>query len=300
MTFGSKPPADIAIDQSLVRALLQEQHPDLADLPLLEVGEGWDNKLFRLGDALAVRLPRRLSAVVLIEQEQRWLPVLAPRLPLAVPTPLRVGVPGCGFPWPWSIAPWFPGQTALLAPPHDAIASAAALRAFLRALHQPAPEDAPHNPWRGVTLAARTPLLLDHLQKLDDLDNLFDRTAVLALWDRVLAVPPWSGAPVWIHGDLHPGNLVVRDGRLSAVIDFGDLTAGDPATDWSVFWMTGALWNQESALEGLSTIDDHMAMRARGWALALGISILSSSRDDRSMSAMAQATIRAALNDLCR
>lgn len=295
MTIGSKPLADVAIDQSVVRALLQEQHPDLADLPLVEVGEGWDNKLFRLGDALAVRLPRRLSAVVLIEQEQRWLPVLAPRLPLAVPAPLRVGIPGCGFPWPWSIAPWFPGQTALLAPPHDAIASAARLRDFLRALHQPAPENAPHNPWRGVTLAARTPLLVDHLQRLDD---LVDRTAVLALWDRVLAAPPRSGPPVWIHGDLHPGNLVVRDGRLSAVIDFGDLTAGDPATDWSVFWMTAAQWTPlESAIEALSTIDDHTAMRARGWALALGISILSSSRDDRSMGAMGQATIRAALND---
>ena len=103
MTTRARPPAEVAIDASLIRALLQEQHPDLAHLALVDVGEGWDNRLFRLGDDLAVRIPRRAVAAVLIEQEQRWLPQLAPRLPLPIPVPRRVGRPGCGFPWSWSI-----------------------------------------------------------------------------------------------------------------------------------------------------------------------------------------------------
>jgi len=137
---------EVTIDPSLVRALLQEQHADLAQLALIDIGEGWDNKLFRLGDALAVRLPRRAASAALIEHEQRWLPRLSPRLPLPVPVPLRVGRPGSGFPWSWSVVPWFAGESALVAPPQDPAPIAATLAQFLRALHQPAPEDAPHNP----------------------------------------------------------------------------------------------------------------------------------------------------------
>ena len=121
---------------------------DLAELPLIDVGEGWDNKLFRLGDALAVRLPRRAASAALIEHEQRWLPRLSAGLPLPVPVPLRVGRPGCGFPWSWSVVPWFAGESALVAPPPDPALMADALARFLRALHQPAPDDAPQNPWR--------------------------------------------------------------------------------------------------------------------------------------------------------
>ena len=117
MTIRAKPAAEVTIDTSVVRALLQEQHADLAHLSLIEVGEGWDNKLFRLGEDLAVRLPRRAASAALIEHEQRWLPRLSPRLPLPVPAPIRVGRPGCGFPWSWSVVRWFPGQSALLAPP---------------------------------------------------------------------------------------------------------------------------------------------------------------------------------------
>jgi aminoglycoside phosphotransferase (APT) family kinase protein len=146
MTTGPKPPAEVTIDPSLVRALLQEQHTDLAQLALIDIGEGWDNKLFRLGDALAVRLPRRAASAALIEHEQRWLPRLSPRLPLPVPVPLRVGRPGSGFPWSWSVVPWLAGESALVAPPQDPAPIAATLAQFLRALHQPAPDDAPHNP----------------------------------------------------------------------------------------------------------------------------------------------------------
>jgi aminoglycoside phosphotransferase (APT) family kinase protein len=298
MTIGAKPPADVPIDRSLVIALLQEQHTDLAHLPLTEVGEGWDNTMFRLGDDFLIRVPRRAASADLIEHEQRWLPGLSPLLPLPVPVPLRVGRPGCGFPWSWSVVPWFPGHSALLAPPADPATSADALGRFLHALHQPAPRDAPANPWRGVPLASRTEILDQHLRKVE---GYVDRRPVLDLWERVLSTPPWSGPPLWIHGDLHPGNLVVSDGRLSAVIDFGDLTAGDPATDLSVAWMLfpspAARSIFRAARAGADSLDDSTWMRARGWALALGLAYLAASRDDEAMGTLGRTAIDAALND---
>jgi aminoglycoside phosphotransferase (APT) family kinase protein len=297
MAIGTKPPAEVAIDQSLVRALLQEQHRDLAHLALNDLGEGWDNRLFRLGEDLVVRVPRRAIAAALIEQEQRWLPRLPPRLPLPIPEPCRIGRPGCGFPWSWSITPWFPGQSALLAPPHDLSAAAVTLGRFLRALHQPAPEEAPHNPWRSVPLAGRTSALHDHLGQVG---RLADRAAVLETWERALGAPPWSGPRLWIHGDLHPGNLLVSQGRLSAVIDFGDLAAGDPATDLSVMWMFVPLSTRSTFLASArgesDPIDDHTLMRARGWALALGLAYLANSQDDAAMGRLGLAVIKAALN----
>jgi aminoglycoside phosphotransferase (APT) family kinase protein len=298
MTIRAKPAAEVLIDTSVVRALLQEQHADLAHLSLIEVGEGWDNKLFRLGEDLAVRIPRRAASAALVEHEQRWLPELSPQLPLPVPAPLRVGRAAPGFPWAWSVVRWFPGQSALLAPPRDVATTAVAVGRFLRALHQPAPEDAPRNPWRGVPLSARAKTLQENLQQLD---GLVDRRAALALWERVVSTPAWCGPPLWIHGDLHPGNLLVSDGRLSAVIDFGDLAAGDPATDLSVAWMLLPSSERHafltSARDAFNPLDDHTLMRARGWALALGLVYLANSRDSEAMTALGRATIDNALSD---
>jgi aminoglycoside phosphotransferase (APT) family kinase protein len=290
-----KPRAEVDIDASLVRRLLCEQHPDIADLALTEIGEGWDNTLFRLGSDLAVRLPRRAVSAVLIEHEQRWLPILSSRLPLSIPAPVRIGAPGCGYPWSWSVVPWFAGECALKKPPLDLVSAATDLGAFLRSLHQPAPDDVPVNPWRA-SLGSRTSLMTERLQRVG---GIVDRTAIVALWDRVLSVPSWSGPPLWVHGDLHPGNVVVSGRRLSAVIDFGDLTSGDPATDLSVAWMLfpPALRPsfRESARNPFNPIDDHTWMRARGWALTLGLAYLAYSHDDEEMGVLGKATINAAL-----
>jgi aminoglycoside phosphotransferase (APT) family kinase protein len=296
MTVGPKPPAEVRINSFLVRMLLEEQHADLAGLPLGEISEGWDNRVFRLGEHLAVRIPRRAASAVLIEQEQRWLPGLSVRLPLPIPVPVRIGQPGCGFPWKWSVVPWFSGRNALLTPP-DATMTAIALGHFLHQLHRPAPEDAPHNPWRGIPLAGRDGILRNQLEQLE---RLVDGDSVLRLWDRAVSTPSWCGPPLWIHGDLHPGNLLVVAGRLSAVIDFGDLTAGDPACDLAVMWMLlppAARPAFVTSVRGpFNAVNDHMLMRARGWAIALGLSWLASSLNDEVMSAIARTTIKAALN----
>jgi aminoglycoside phosphotransferase (APT) family kinase protein len=219
-------------------------------------------------------------------------------LPLPIPAPVRIGRPGCGFPWAWSVVPWFPGQNALLAP-SDPLMTAVALGHFLQLLHQPAPDDAPHNPWRSIPLAARDQGVRQHLQQLD---GLVDRDSVLRLWERAVSTPLWSEPPLWIHGDLHPGNLLVADGRLSAVIDFGDLAAGDPATDLSVMWMllpsTARSAFLCSARGRYNPLDNHTLMRARGWAVALGLSWLASSRNDEVMRAIGRTAIDAALNDV--
>ena len=296
MPLALIPQAEVTIDVHLVRALLREQHADLANLTLVDAGEGWDNRLFRLGDSLAVRLPRRAASVVLIEQEQRWLPELGARLPLPIPMPIRIGRPGCGYPWGWSVVPWLPGKSALLAPPDPAL-MAVDLGRFLNRLHQPAPDNAPVNPWRGTPLRTRDHAFGKHLQQVG---TLVEQRAARALWDRALSTPPWGGRPLWIHGDLHPGNLLIEHGRLSAVIDFGDLAAGDPATDLAVMWMLlppGVRSDFLREARGpFNSCDEHTQIRARAWALALGLSWLSSSGNDEVMRAIACATVGAALN----
>jgi aminoglycoside phosphotransferase (APT) family kinase protein len=292
MAIRTKPAADVTVDPSLVRSLLQQQHPDLAHLVPVQVAEGWDNFIFRLGDELAVRLPRRAASATLIEHEQRWLPELSARLPVPVPVPVRVGARGPLFGWSWSVVRWLPGESLLHAARVDPITTGALLERFLRTLHQPAPADAPRNPWRGVPLDARTTALHAHLQQLD---GVVDRAAVLNLWDHALSTPPWSGPPLWLHGDLHPGNLLASDGHLSGVIDFGDLTCGDPATDLAVLWMLPPAMRWRVEARG-SDEPEALMVRARAWALALGLVYLAHSRGDVAMATLGQRTITAALD----
>ena len=298
MTIDGMPTAELDIDPTLIRALLNAQHPDLANLPLVDVGGGWDNKLYRLGDSLAVRLPRRAAAAALIEHEQRWLPELAPGLPLPIPVPVRVGRPGCGYPWSWSVTPWLIGQSAAIAPQHDVATAAIELGAFLCAFHQSAPSAAPRNAVRGVPLSNRTKVVHGRARQVDP---LVDGAALLHLWSQLVETPPSTRPPLWIHGDFHPGNLLVSEGRLSAVIDFGDLCAGDPATDLSVAWMllpSSARPTFRAAAGGsIGWIDDHTWMRARGWALALGLAFVANSQGNDVMGALGRATLEAVLCD---
>lgn len=288
------PAAEVAIDEPMVRRLLAAQFPAGAAQPLRLAAHGWDNVVYRLGPELAVRLPRRLVAAELISNEQRWLPALAARLPLPVPSPLVAGVPTGDFPWPWSVVPWLPGAIAAHTAPADPMAAAVSLGRFVAALHQPAPPDgAPVNLVRGCPLADRHNAVQERLARIGHELAPAERAALDQAWTDALAAPPWDGPPLWVHGDLHPANLLVDDGHVSAVIDFGDLTAGDPATDLAVAWMlfdpgprARFLTVAGSALDAAGT-----RRRARGWAVNLALAMLASSADHPTMAAAARRTV---------
>jgi aminoglycoside phosphotransferase (APT) family kinase protein len=280
--------AEVHLDAAKVRQLLERHHPDLADQELVPLGSGWDNWTFRLGTRWVVRLPRRKSAVPLIQNEQAWLPKLANRLPLKVPTPVRVSPPSAQFRWPWSIVPWFPGQTANLSPP--APGQAQTLAKFLRALHQEPPSNAPTNELRGVPLAVRAPRLQRRLERLRVTTSLIT-PALLRVWDRALAAPE-PPAACWLHGDLHPRNVLVQGGVITAVIDWGDLTSGDPATDLASVWMLFA--DPQARAEALALYGASSALQARaqGWALFFGAFLLDSGlQEDPAQAAIGKAIL---------
>jgi aminoglycoside phosphotransferase (APT) family kinase protein len=287
------PAAEVDVSLELVRRLLAAQQPDLAHLPVEVMANGWDNLICRLGRELVVRLPRRTMGAELIRHEQRWLPVIAQRLPLPVPAPVRTGRPAFGYPWPWSIVPFLPGRVAAEEPPADLADAAARLGGFLRALHVAAPPDAPVNPLRGVPLAERSAVVAENVGILG---GLVDRRAVARAWRVALAVPRWGGPPVWLHGDLHPANIQVDRGRISGVIDFGDITSGDPAADLSVAWMFLPAGNHDvfRAASGHGA-DDETWARARGWALALSLAFLAHSADNPLIAGIGQRTLEAVL-----
>jgi aminoglycoside phosphotransferase (APT) family kinase protein len=286
------PAAEIHIDEALVRGLLRAQRADLAELPVRVVANGWDNAIARVGDEWMVRLPRRQMAAALIANEQRWLPELALRLPLPVPVPEFVGTPTADYPWGWSICRWLPGQSAADAPPHDQAAAAEVLGAFVHAMHQPAPSDAPANPFRGVALEARAAAVG---ARVAGLGSRIDAARTLGVWEALSATPPWTGAPLWLHGDLHPSNMLTLDGRLSAVIDFGDLTSGDPGTDMAVAWMMFDATHRPR-FRAVLEIDDHTWRRAAGWALNLSLAYLTGD-DSTSMPAIGSATLHEVLTE---
>jgi aminoglycoside phosphotransferase (APT) family kinase protein len=277
----STPAAEVDVTADLVRRLLADQHPDLADLPVEPLAQGWDNASYRVGKKMIARLPRRTAAATLIAHERRWLPGLAPRLPLPIPAPARTGRPGHGYPWAWSVVPYLPGHPAAQVVPDDASGS---LGPFLAALHTPAPPEAPANRFRGIPLAGRREL---DLRNLAAVDRLVDREAVLRVHEDALAARPWDGPPVWLHGDLHPANILVADGKVSAVIDFGDLTSGDPATDLAVAWMLGIDLRSSYG----RSHDEDLWRRARGWALAFGLVFSARSADNPLMASIGRRTL---------
>ncbi|WP_051760259.1 aminoglycoside phosphotransferase family protein [Herbidospora cretacea] len=264
------PTAEVSAE--LVRDLLHDQHPDLAGLPLRLGARGWDNQLWRLGDDLAVRLPWATeSADELLRKEHTWLPVLAPRLPLPVPVPQRLGEPSPRFPRPWTVTTWVTGEAADRAPVTDGSESADALAAFLTALHRPAPGHAPQGRGRGGPLAGYTEGFERQLADATRSGLVADPGAVRAVWDDALDAPAWAGPPLWLHGDLHPANVLTAGGTICGVVDFGDLCAGDPACDLSAAWLLlpdGAAGRVHAAYRP----DAATWRRARGWAMARALS----------------------------
>lgn len=265
------PAAEHTIDRELVTTLLAEQHPDLAHLPVQVVDAGWDNALFRLGDHLAVRLPRRAAAAALVEHEQTWLPRLAARLALPVPAPYRIGMPAHGYPWRWSVVPWLPGSPADQHEPHASQAQPFA--AFLRSLHVPAPADAPPNPFRGVPLRQRAATVEERMQRLARTTDLIT-PQIRHIWQAAVHAP-LDVPPTWIHGDLHPRNVLVENGAITGIIDWGDITSGDRATDLASIWMLFADPHaRQAALAACGDLSDATLQRAKGWAVLFGMMLL--------------------------
>lgn len=268
---------ELDIDASQVTRLVAAQFPYWADLPLVPVASaGTDHAMFRLGSDMVVRLPRIGWAVAQIEKEHRWLPLLAPLLPLAIPVPLALGQPADGYPWKWSVYRWLDGHDATVEPPARSVGAAIELAAFVSALQRIDPVGGPppgdHNVHRGEPLASRDAAVRE---AIDALGDRADVGAVTSAWDSALAAPTWQLPPRWIHGDLAPGNLLVRDGRLSAVIDFGCLGVGDPACDLMVAWTMLSAETRKVFRDHLCRndlhVDDASWARGRGWALSMAL-----------------------------
>lgn len=262
------PSAEIEIDVAMVQGLLRSQCPHFSHLPIYPVNAGWDNQLFRLGDALSVRLPRRQAAATLIETEQTWLPLLAPRLPLAIPTPFHCGKPNEKYPWAWSVLPWIQGSCASVEPP--TAGEGKRFAKFLNALHQPPPNDIPFNPFRSVSLTSRSEKINLWIQQLSETTGLITPT-IKILWKRALDADTNSHKlKKWIHGDLHPRNILTHQGKISGVIDWGDTTAGDPAVDLATVWMTFPQQSErQQILQHYQVSGETQALeyRAKGWAI---------------------------------
>jgi aminoglycoside phosphotransferase (APT) family kinase protein len=255
------------IDARLARRLIDSQFPQWSDLPITVVElDGWDNRSFRLGSELTVRLPSGDWYALQVEKEQRWLPVLAPQLPLPIPTPVAKGTPDAGFPYPWSVYRWLDGTPASHARIADLTGFASSLAGFLNALARVDATDGPgpgrHNFFRGGPLATYEGETFDALDALGDEVPADD---VKRVWADAMTTA-WDRDPVWFHGDVAVGNLLVRDERLTAVLDFGSSGVGDPACDTVIAWtfLSGASRDRFRAeLE----VDAATWRRGRGWAL---------------------------------
>jgi aminoglycoside phosphotransferase (APT) family kinase protein len=262
-------PDDVDVGLPLVRRLIGTQFPRWAGLPVTGVrSAGTDNAIYRLGNSMAVRLPRRPAAAADVARQQRWLPQLAPLLPLAVPAPLARGAPGEGYPFPWLVYRWLDGQNVVDEPEIDMPDAARQLGRFVAALQR---IDATAGP--PSTRGGPVSMLDDRVRReIRDLaaDGTVDPGLAAAAWQTALAAPAWNHAPVWVHADLYPVNLLARHGRLTAIIDFGGLGTGDPAIDMLPAWAWLTRQTRDLFRAEIKA-DDATWARGRGWALGLGL-----------------------------
>ncbi|RWB51426.1 aminoglycoside phosphotransferase family protein [Mesorhizobium sp.] len=257
----------VEIDTDLVRRLVDVQFPEWRHLPVKPVAfGGWDNRTFHLGDEMTVRVPSAAPYSLQVEKEQRWLPKLAPHLPLPIPEPLAMGEPVAFYPWHWSVYRWIGGGTAKNGRVADLSTFALSLADFLVALKRIDPTGGPgpgqHNFYRGGPLTVYDG---EARQAIAALDGQIDTQAATTVWEAALAAT-WHGSPVWFHGDVASGNLLVEDGRLSAVIDFGTSGVGDPSCDLAIAW-TFFEGESREAFRAAIAVDEATWARGRGWTL---------------------------------
>jgi aminoglycoside phosphotransferase (APT) family kinase protein len=256
--------AQVDSDETLVGRLLLDQFPHWADLPIRRIAsDGTDNAMYRLGDDYVARLPLIDWAVAQIDKERLWLPRLAPHLPLAIPEQVAAGRPAHGYPWPWAVYRWIDGANAHPGDLDDAEDAARELAAFVRALRPLDFANVPQSS-RGRNLAADDDRIRAAIEAVRD---EFDARVLLRIWDAAVAAPPWDGLTVLVHSDLSDGNVLHRDGRLCAVIDFSAFGWGEPANDLDPAWgmFTGP---SRAVFRAELDPDDATWARARGWAVS--------------------------------
>lgn len=267
------------IDAALVKRLLAAQFPQWAELPVRPVAvDGWDNRTYRLGDDMTVRLPTAEGYTPAVEKEHRWLPVLAPELPVPIPVPLGIGKPAEGYPYPWSIRRWLHGDTANPDRIDDLATFAVDVAQFLLALQaidaSGGPKAGAHSFYRGDLLTHYDAETRECLAKLE---GYIDTAKARAVWEAALAAR-FDGPPVWFHGDIAHGNLLVENGRLVAVIDFGTSGVGDPSCDLVISW-TMFSGDSREAFRKTVALDSGTWARARGWAIWKPMLVMSGNLD---------------------
>lgn len=323
--MADRPGAEVHVDVPLVRRLLEAQCPEIdgvgrtADLALEIVGEGWDNVMLRLGPSLAVRVPRRDLSARLLVHEQQWLAEIARRVDVLVPASVVAGTPTDEYPWHWTVVPWVEGVAAGSVDRSRLRGVAGPLARFFHQLRMPAPPDAPVNTVRGGPLASRDAVVRERLAQLDHPR----RDELARAWEVALAAPVWEGPALWLHGDPHAYNIVVSEDAartegdvmsegpaaevtLRAVVDFGDMTSGDPACDLAAAWLvfdaagrrTFRATVDDAAAGSTVPLDPAVWQRARGWALVLATALLAHSDDAPDLAAAGRQTAEALLDDV--
>jgi aminoglycoside phosphotransferase (APT) family kinase protein len=301
MTTTTQQDGRAGIDAQLVRRLVLTQFPRWKDLPVTPVEvDGWDNRTYRLGDEMSVRLPTAQAYEPAVDKEHRWLPILAPDLPVEIPVPVAKGAPGEGYPYSWAVRRWLDGETAWPDRIGDLPRFAVSVAEFIRALQR---IDAAHGPHAGAHSFYRgaPPAHYDHETRraLSVLEGRIDTVSASEVWDAALAAT-WDGEPVWFHGDIAPGNLLLREGDLAAVIDFGTSGVGDPACDLVVAWTVFSAESRE-AFRAAVDQDAGTWARARGWALWKALIVLADVVDvDAEAAAVQRRVVEEVITDHAR
>lgn len=285
--MANRPEPEIDITRELVSALLDDQFPELAERELHELSRGWDNTNWKLGDDAIIRIPHREVAAQLIRHEQAWLPLLQQHISVAIPAPTHAGEPTEFYPWAWSVTPFFDGVEAASTADIDQPQAALTLARFFHDVHVPAPANAPTNHFRGCALADRSDSFAANLARLsDDIDT----EAMHAVFDHACSLEATT-EHVWLHGDLHTRNMVVHNGDLAAVIDWGDICAGDRATDLAGAFML--VPDHVELVKQHAGANDAAWQRARGWAANFAAVYLAHSDDDAVMALVGQRLLAA-------
>ena len=294
MNASNMPPAEVEITATDVAEMVAEQFPLLAGAEVEEAGYGWDNFMFRVGTAHVARFPRRQISAPMVDSEARWLPDLARVLPLPIPAPVFVGSPSNRFPWSWTIAKWIDGQPAAVDTDIDQVEAGSQMGSFLAALHRPAPAGYPHNPFRGGPISDMNEKASE---RITSLSHAVDSHELLERFIADSSAPSYRGDPLWLHGDLHPSNVIVRSRLVAGVIDFTDLTGGDPACDLMIAWSMFDRPGRQSLFDSYGPIDEATRCRARAWAIHHGAICASHSKDNEVMRKMGMSTLRRVLAD---